>query len=168
MLAFLSSPLSLIVHVPARARSLTMSSAPGVEIGHEWALSSGGRTQRKTQPKATPAVVIKAATAVAIKEPAVEDVGSACIRLDGPTVEQCKDTFEQAEATGNQEGEWLFCEEPPIDPNVTCFLASDVDYLAEKAPEGQPWLCTTSSALHDPMPDITHEAGKSEASEDSY
>merc|ERR1711924_82575 len=66
-------------------------------------------------------------------------------------------TFEQAEATVNQEGDWAFCEEPPIDPNVTCFLASDVEYLADKAPEGQPWLCTTSSALHDPMPDITHE-----------
>ena len=61
--------------------------------------------------------------------------------------------------------DWLYCEEPPEDADVTCILASDVDWLDDKAPEGQPWLCTSSMLLKEPCPDIT---GAEAASEDSW
>ena len=160
MLAFLSTALSLIVHVPARARSLVMSSTPGVEVNHEWATGEPNRN-KKTRPRT--------ATAVADPQPEADaacEADDACVLLDEPIVEQVKSTFELGGGEAlDQSGDWAFCKEPPIDPNVTCFLASEVDYLEGEIPEGQPWLCTTSDELHTP---ITQEAGKSVAAEDSY
>ena len=62
-------------------------------------------------------------------------------------------------------GDWLFCDEPPEDASVTCFMTADVEWLAGKAPEGKQWVCSASTFLRDAPPDIT---GAEARQEDSY
>ena len=78
-------------------------------------------------------------------------------------VVRCDKMFDHAPEEGQRV--WLFCEGPPEDPEVTCFLSDEVEWLDGKAPEGKPWVCSASPVIRNAPLDIT---GAHAEAEDSY